>query len=168
MPNKTIYVSNEDLQTFENAQKIAGDNLSSVIVRALKEFIARFEERGQGFKDITVQIGVKGVQSEKHFTGRLIAKWRGLNNVQDAWLEAQVYRTKKDNFAVVLENKGNPKLWNGWKNRNSPELWQQMPETSLFVFSKLDEVADKLPESLQKVITNAAEQDESPVEFLDI
>jgi hypothetical protein len=39
MPNKTIYVSEDDLPLFERAQLVSGTNLSSVIVRALRRFL---------------------------------------------------------------------------------------------------------------------------------
>ena len=39
MPNKTIYVSEDDLPLFERAQELSGANLSSAIIKALKRYI---------------------------------------------------------------------------------------------------------------------------------
>jgi hypothetical protein len=45
MPNKTIYVPDEDLPVFERAQAIAGGSLSATIVQALRDYIAAQEAR---------------------------------------------------------------------------------------------------------------------------
>ncbi|HEY4876569.1 MAG TPA: hypothetical protein VIH86_13410, partial [Puia sp.] len=57
MGNRTIYVSEKDESLFERAKEIAGEALSSVIARALREYVTRNEEKGKGMKEITVKIG---------------------------------------------------------------------------------------------------------------
>jgi hypothetical protein len=39
VPNKTIYVSDGDLQLFQRAQELAGGNLSAAISKALRRFV---------------------------------------------------------------------------------------------------------------------------------
>jgi len=166
MPTKTIYVSNDDLNTFDRAQDLAGENLSAVIARALTEFITRKEAVGKGMKEITVQVGSKGLHSEKRFIGRTIAKWKGPDDAQREWLEAVVYKTKKDQIAVALEHKG-PFNWDGdWQKSDYWKLLNASNE--LLVFAEPGEAKGKLPEALVKVIDQAVQRDEAPVEYLDI
>ncbi len=73
MPNKTIYVSDTDLPIFERAQELAGENLSSTIVQALRNFVNAHEARIAGFREIVVRVG-SGVYTRKQFRGRLLAK----------------------------------------------------------------------------------------------
>lgn len=169
MPTKTIYVSNDDQDTFDRAQKLAGENLSAVIVRALSEFITRKEATSKGMKEISVQVGSKGLQIEKRFVGRVIAKWKGLSEKNKDWLEAVIYKTKKDNLVVHITHKGSMEMWqaDAWKH---PEVWQNdnTGNSELLVFEHIDKVRDQLPEALASTIEQATLRDESPVEYLDI
>jgi EXLDI family protein len=73
MPNKTIYVSDTDLPVFERAQELAGENLSSTIVQALRNFVQAYETRAAGFRDVVVRVG-SDFYTRKQFRGRLLAK----------------------------------------------------------------------------------------------
>lgn len=168
MPTKTIYVSNDDQPTFEAAQALAGDNLSAVIVRALSEFIARNEAVSKGMKEIAVQVGSKGLQSEKRFIGRLIAKWKGIDEKNGEWIEAVIYKTKKDKLAIVIDHKGNPDMWqaDAWRD---PVFWQHiMRGKELLVFDTITDMKDQLPTALAATTRQAIDRDEAPVEYLDI
>jgi EXLDI family protein len=168
MPTKTIYVSNEDQITFDTAQKLAGENLSAVIVRALSEFITRKEAVGKGMKEMAVQIGSKGLQSEKRFVGRVIAKWKGMDEKTGAWVEAVIYKTKKDNLAIALTRKGSTELWepDAWQR---PDYWKLAAEgTELIVGEHLDQIRSQLPDGLAHIAEQAINRDEAPVEYLDI
>ena len=72
MPNKTIYVSDDDLPLLEQAQSLSGENQSATIVEALRQFVQHLETRKQGFHTIDVEVG-KVTFKRKRFTGRLIA-----------------------------------------------------------------------------------------------
>jgi EXLDI family protein len=168
MPNKTIYVANDDQPVFEHAQSLAGDNLSSVIVRALKEFIARNESQAKGYKDITVQVGSKGLQREKHFRGRLVIKWNGPDDAKKGWLQARVFRTAKGGWAVEVNRTPHPDFWRQrdfWKNM---DFYDATPETELLVFTDPAEADGALPRPLVKLMQQAQEREEAPVEYLDI
>jgi hypothetical protein len=53
-------VSEDDLPLFERAQEVAGDNLSSAAVRALRRFIEVEDARKGGLDEITVLVGGPG------------------------------------------------------------------------------------------------------------
>ena len=76
MPNKTIYVSDDDLPLFERAQQLADANLSSAIVQALRRFIEIEEARQRGFEEITVLVNGEGAHQRKRFLGYRLARWR--------------------------------------------------------------------------------------------
>ncbi len=169
MPAKTIYVSNEDQEVFDLAQEMAGEKLSSVIARALKEFVAKKQSLAGGMKEISVQVGTKGVQSEKRFHGRILLKWTGLSEDKKRWLQAKVYKTSKNNIAVEVLDSPHPEFWRQrdfWKYTDSVEY---TPQTELIVFTTIkDPEAVKLPTTLRTLIDQADSRDEAPVEFLDI
>src|SRR5688572_7587509 len=75
VPNKTIYVAEDDLPLFERAQELAGANLSSAIVRALRKFIELEEARQHGLDEITVLVGTPGIHKQKRFMGTRLARW---------------------------------------------------------------------------------------------
>lgn len=78
MPNKTIYVKDEDLQVFEEAEKLGGDSLSSIIAEALRRFVATKRAEQQGMQEYTLSVGVlhsQGADTRKvRFVGRLLAE----------------------------------------------------------------------------------------------
>jgi len=58
MPNKTIYVKDEDLGLFEEAKKLGGESLSSVIAEALRLFVTTKRAEQQGMKECNLTVGV--------------------------------------------------------------------------------------------------------------
>ncbi|MCL4506438.1 MAG: hypothetical protein M1434_01110 [Chloroflexi bacterium] len=72
MPNKTIYVSDEDEPVYKRAQTLTGRNLSATIAQALRHFTQQLEERTQGFHSIDLEVG-NAIFTRKRFTGRLLA-----------------------------------------------------------------------------------------------
>ena len=79
MPNKTIYVKDEDVQLFEEAEKLGGDSLSSVIAEALRRFVATKKAEQQGMKECNLTVGVLRSQGDDdtrkvRFIGRLLAE----------------------------------------------------------------------------------------------
>ena len=75
MPNKTIYVSEDDLPLFERAQEVSGTNLSSVIVRALRRFLELEEASQRGLDEITVIVNKEGAHRRKRFVGQRLVRW---------------------------------------------------------------------------------------------
>jgi EXLDI family protein len=169
MPNKTIYVSNEDQTVYDKAQELAGDNLSSVIARALREFISRIDAQKKGLKEVAVQVGTKGLQQEKRFNGRLVVKWQGAGDDGDkAWFTALVYRTAKGHWAVALTRQPDYDIFRQRDFWRKADYFDYTPDTQLLVFESLDEATGKLPGALTKLMKLAQNRDEAPVEYLDI
>ncbi len=103
MPNKTIYVSQDDEPLFEEARQLAGESLSAVIVRALRDFVIRQQEKEKSMKEITVLVGPKESTREQRFIGSYVGKWQGFD-VDKTWMvEAQIYLTHKKNWAVLVK-----------------------------------------------------------------
>lgn len=72
MPNKTIYVSDDDLPTLNRAQEVSGGNLSSAIVEALRAYVRAADYRDDGYEEVVVRDGPDGAR-RKRFFGRLLA-----------------------------------------------------------------------------------------------
>ena len=167
MPNKTIYVSNDDQQVFEKAQELAGDNLSSVIVRALKELISLSELRRKGMKEIVVQVGTKGLQQEKRFNGRLVIKWQGAGDHND-WYAARVFITGKGQWAVELTKQPNLEVFRQRDFWRTADYFEYTADTQLHVYATPAEAKGELPSALIKLMQQAQSKDDAPVEYLDI
>ena len=117
MGNKTIYVSEKDESLFEHAKEIAGEALSSVIARALREYVSRHEEKVHGMKEISVKVGKHNSEREQRFIGKEIGKWSGFSDDKVWLMEAKIYQTQKGNWAILLRETTkatlltNPKEW---------------------------------------------------------
>jgi EXLDI family protein len=167
MPNKTIYVSNEDQSVYERAQQLAGDNLSAVLVRALKEFITRNEAQAKGLKEVVVQVGTKGLQQEKRFNGRLLIKWQGAGDHND-WYTARVFKTAKNQWAIELTKQPNLEVFRQRDFWRTADYFAYTADTQLMVLATLEEAEGLLPSALLKLMRQAHNRDEAPVEYLDI
>jgi EXLDI family protein len=153
MPNKTIYVPDEDLPVFERAQAIAGGSLSATIVQALRDYIAAQEARERGFHVVELEVGTI-TSSRKRFTGRLIAeaKERGQNG-DASFTKYAVYLTPKGNLAVYQRHVQ-------LNDRGAP------PKKQLDVYGSADALQGQIPDELyQKVVQSL--QGDTP-EVLDI
>ena len=166
MPNKTIYVSEKDEAVFNEAQKLGDDALSAVIVRALKEFVARNSKKGEGMKEITVRVGSKPAEREQRFMGKEMVKWSGTSDDKVWWMEAKIYRTQKGNWAILLTTVAKTDLLiHGAKNWMD---WADSPRQSeLLVGKAVDEFKNKVPANLLATIRNLDGTDGGS-EFLDI
>ena len=89
MPNKTIYVSDGDLQLFERAQKLAGGNLSAAIAKALKRYVETAEGLQEGFDDVVVRVGL-GAGRKVRFTAVLVGEWT--DTINDRIEQYRVWR----------------------------------------------------------------------------
>src|SRR2546421_2925922 len=152
MPNRTIYVADADLPTFEKAQELAGENLSATIAQALRRFVEAEEARTSGFEEATVKVG-KIAYSYKRFRGRLLAKGRVHEQNETRRIVYEVYQTAKGKLALYVRSApdwGNPKTWSyrNWSHRD----WSQWPNTEhefrLEVYDTLDGLQDNVPEEL--------------------
>ncbi|HVA96816.1 MAG TPA: EXLDI protein [Candidatus Acidoferrales bacterium] len=169
MGNKTIYVSDKDESLFNRAKEIAGEALSSVIARALREYVSRHEEKEKGMKEISVKIGQSNSQREQRFIGQEVGKWSGFSDDKVWLMDAKIYRTQKENWAILLHQSAkatlltNPKEW----SKNADYL-EQTNGTELIVGENLSSLEKKLPKSLFSTLEDLETRFENPVEYLDI
>ena len=169
MGNKTIYVSEKDEQLFDRAKDIAGEALSTVIARALREFVSRHEKQAQGMKEISVKVGQLNTQREQRFIGQEIGKWSGFSDNKEWLMDAKIYRTQKGNWAILLHQSAkatlltNPKEWS-----KNAEYLEQTKGSELIVAETLENLKSKLPRALYLTLEDLATRFENPVEYLDI
>lgn len=169
MGNKTIYVSEKDELLFEQAKDIAGEALSSVIARALREYVARNEKKDKGMKEINVKVGQHNSEREQRFIGHEVGKWSGLSDDKEWLMEAKIYQTQKGNWAIWLRQSAkatlltNPKAWS-----KSAEYLENINGAELIVENDLDNLKTKIPTALFATIKDLAKRYETPVEYLDI
>jgi len=169
MPNKTIYVSQEDESLFEEARQLAGESLSAVIVRALREFVSRQKEKEKSMKEITVLVGPKESTREQRFIGMQVGKWNGVDDNRTWMLEAQVYLTQKKNWAVLLTQNSKVSLvTNPIKWITSGEFLVDPTQSELYVADTPAGFEGKLPAELVAAIVEMEKKTVTPSEFLDI
>lgn len=169
MPNKTIYVSESDVSLFEEAKTIAGEALSSVISRALREYVSRHGKKAKGMKEITVKVGGHNSQREQRFVGQEVGKWSGFSDDKVWLMDAKIYQTQKGNWAILLRRSTkatlltNPQKWG-----ENAEYLEDTAKAELIVGGNLNELRVKLPKSLYSTIEDISKKYEAPVEYLDI
>ncbi len=187
MPNKTIYVSDDDLSLFERAQELAGANLSSAIVRALRRFIELEEARQHGLDEITVLVGTANIHKQKRFMGTRLARWIQKRAKGKGIEILNVYRTAGKRFALHTrtmpdwkeefgdpDQAGDPRNWgigNGILQKILSwgydwEMFMESGDYSLEVFDTLEELKTHIPADLFKVVIQVMDGPE--IEDLDI
>lgn len=169
MPNKTIYVSEQDAPLFDEAKDLAGEALSSVIVRALKEFVSRHKEKAKGMKDVKLMVGKYNAEREVHFIGAVMGEWKGFSDDKEWWMAATIYQTQKSNFAVYLTTVAKATLLTNRKAwKESGDYLLDPRDSELIIGSTLQEFDDRLPSELYQALKHLLEKNENPVEYLDI
>lgn len=98
MPNKTIYISDDDRDLVERATAIAG-GFSPAVAQALRRYVDAHDLADRGFEQVEVTTRTAGVDAVKIFRGRRLARveqFREGRSVQ--WTS---YSTPRGNIAVV-------------------------------------------------------------------
>lgn len=112
MPNKTIYVSDDDLSLLDRAQELSGSNLSSTIAVALRQFVTAAESSRHGYREIAVRVGdADGIRWQR-FRGRRLARWRHVAAQNRRAELFCVYQTEKGRFAVHIQRGPEWVTWN--------------------------------------------------------
>lgn len=195
MPNRTIYVADADLPIFEKAQQLAGDNLSSTIVQALRRFVETEEARVSGYQEVTVAVGKGRPYLQKRFRGRSLAKRRVALNNQARILVLEIYQTAGGRFALYSRNmpswdwagrsrsasrdhlphsqrrekRGSGWDWD-WEADWSVSGWGaafEPEERRLDVFENLETLKEAVPEEMYESVVRYLQQGDD-IEFLDI
>ena len=183
MPNKTIYVSDDDLPLYQRAQELAGGNLSAALARALRRFVEVEEGRQEGYDEITVKVG-PGAGRKVRFSGVLLGEWG--HSTGSRVEEFRVYRTRTGKFVVYM-TRSPDWSWTRESDVDSPSgEWQKylnkylgkylgmgaqswgftQGESTLEVIDSLDALREKIPPEFYDMIARAAEQ--PAIEDLDI
>jgi EXLDI family protein len=187
VPNKTIYVSDDDLPLFERAQELAGANLSSAIVKALHRYIELEEARLHGLDEITVLVGTSSLHKQKRFMGTRLARWIQKSSKGKGIEILNVYRTAGKRFALHTRTMpdwkeefgdpdlaGDPRNW-GIGNGILQKIlswgydWEMFMESGDFffeVFETVEELKARIPADLFKIVTQVMDGPE--IEDLDI
>ena len=100
MPNRTIYVSDDDQPLYKRAQELAGDNLSAAISQALRRYVELGDARASGFDEIVVKIGT-GAGRKVRFSGVLLGDW--IDTEGERFEHYRVYRGPTGKFALHIE-----------------------------------------------------------------
>lgn len=172
MPNKTIYVSDGDLPTYQRAQELAGGNLSAAIATALRRYVDAEEGRLEGFEEITLRVG-PGKGRKVRFTGVLLGDWGRSDSGRAE--NYRVYRSRTGKYVVHIEKtpdwtardaNGNPAGWRSYLGIGVHSWGFTTGESTLEVVDTLEALRDKIPAELYDMVAGMAEQ---PVlEDLDI
>lgn len=188
MPNKTIYVSDDDLRLFERAQELAGANLSAAIVRALRRFIEVEEASQRGLDEITVIVNTEGAHRRKRFLGQRLVRWLQPTSDDEGTSIFSIYRTARGRYALHTRTiadwnfaDGDPDItrhpdhWgiaNGLIKRfvrigyDDWESFKNAGDYSLQVFETLEDLKPHISSDLYKAVTRAMEGPD--IEELDI
>jgi EXLDI family protein len=115
MPNKTIYVSDGDLELYQRAQELAGGNLSAAIAAALRRYIEVADGRQVGYEEITVAVGHGGVRRKQRFCGVLLGEWERIAGRRAE--RFRVYRTPRGRFVLHVDRSDE------WTSSTSSDNW---------------------------------------------
>jgi EXLDI family protein len=177
MPNKTIYVADDDLPLLQRAQQIVGGNLSAAIVVALRRYVEIEEGKAAGYEEVVVKVGTHGATRKQRFVGVLLAEW---GRQSDTRVEVfRVYRTPRDKFVLHVDR--SPEWKTGLESGNwvrdllnprimlgiGEQTWGFVQgETTLEVADDLDALRQRIPRELYEVVAEAAAH--PAVEDLDV
>ncbi|MGK5681839.1 EXLDI protein [Actinoplanes sp. URMC 104] len=176
MPNKTIYVADDDLALFARAQELSGGNLSATITAALRRYVEVEEGRRQGYDEITVKVG-PGAGRKVRFSGVLLGEWgRSTSRTAEVF---RVFRSQKGKLVVHTE-RSPEHVWSGDDARQEGgwlgvlqsyftpnQTWgSTQGEATLEVYDTAEELGEHIPAELFELIKATLEQ--PAVEDLDI
>ena len=174
MPNKTIYVSDDDLPLYKKAQELAG-NLSSAISIALRKYVELEEGRLEGYDEITVRVG-RGAGRKQRFSGVLLAE--GGRSSKNGYEAFKVYRSRTGKFVLHADRSNlysmgadDEQYLSGWRswigNWGTDQSWSMAQgEATLDVVDTIEELRELIPEDLYELVEEASNH--PTVEDLDI
>lgn len=181
MPNKTIYVSEDDLPLLQRAQELAG-SLSAAIIRALRRYVDAELAVVAGGRRVTVTIGEPGSQRLQSFIGTKICVWEtatkattkrddGKQPSDPANTDLQdevyaVYRTARNQWAVHRRWALQSDIAEAEDSQTQQGDWSDFTSAELLVYPNLEDLAAALPSELSERVFRATHTPEP--EVLDI
>jgi EXLDI family protein len=174
VPNRTIYVSDEDQPVFKRAQELAGDNLSSAISQALKRFVEVEDAREAGYDEVVVKVGI-GAGRKVRFSAILLGEWFDTDHATGKFERYRVYRgakkfalhTERTEYFEMRDAQGNALTgWRAWSGIGAASGGGRPAESTLDVFDTLEELRDRIPAQLFSSISASVKLPN--VEDLDI
>ncbi|GIH80352.1 EXLDI protein [Planobispora longispora] len=182
MPNKTIYVSDEDLPLFNRAQELAGGKLSAAISMALRRYVEMEEGRQEGYDEIVVKVGQGAAVRKQRFQGVLLGEWgRTVGSRVEMF---RVYRSRKGKYVLHVDRSpdwpdsvtAGPGNWlENLFSRDALRTYLGLADSSwgfvqgeaaLEVVETFEELRGRIPDELYDLIAHLAER--PAVEDLDI
>lgn len=161
MPNRTIYVSEDDQPLYQRAQELAGGNLSAAITSALKRYVEAEDARATGFEDVVVKVGF-GAGRKVRFSGILLGEW--FESQGERFGHYRVWRGPK-RFALHIERtewfemrdaQGNPLTgWRAWTGIGMASGGGRPAEATLEVFDTVEELKDRVPVPFYETVVAA-------------
>ncbi|MFG1790518.1 EXLDI protein [Nocardia altamirensis] len=173
MPNKTIYVADDDLPLFQRAQELVGGNLSGAVTTALRRFIELEEGRQEGYEEVVLRVGHNGARQVR-FSGALLGEFKDFDAEQTTERLYKVYRSRKGKFVMHAQ-------YVNWGEYPQSDNWikdltnwrrllgvggQDWGDFVLEIVDSLDELKGKLPDTLYQRVADIAKHPQ--VEDLDI
>jgi EXLDI family protein len=172
VPNKTIYVSDDDQALYQKAQELAGGNLSSAISTALKRYVEVEDARTAGFDDVVVKVGF-GAGRKVRFQGVLLGEW--YQSEGERFQHFRVWRGPK-RFALHIDRtqyfemrdaQGNPLTgWRAWTGIGMAAGGGRPAEATLDVYDTLEELVEHVPAEFAAVVSASVKHPN--VEDIDI
>ena len=162
MPNKTIYVSDDDLPIYGRAQELAGGNLSAAIARALRRFVDVAESRREGYQEFTVRVGPPN--KKIRFTGVPLGEWT--STVNGATENVRVFGTRSGKYVVhtdrsagfiMVDGEGKPAGWRGHLGVGDISFGSSPARSTLDVVDDLDAVRGKVPPPLFDIVVSSVQ-----------
>ena len=172
VPNKTIYVSDGDLPTYQRAQELAGGNLSAAIASALKRYVDIEEGRSEGYEEVVVRVGL-GNGRKVRFTAALAGMYADTAKGREAVYN--VYRGRTGKYVLhiqreatwwMVDAEGKPAGWRGYLGVGDIKYGSAPKESTLEVLDSLEQLRDKVPPELFDMVARSSQQ--PSVEDLDI
>jgi EXLDI family protein len=172
MPNKTIYVSDNDLPLFERAQSLVDGNLSAAIAQALAEYVRSAEvDSLHQYDSFTVSVGPAGSRRKKRFTAVCLARWQHAAGKAGSVEELVAYWTTGERVAVhrrigpwhlsdpgQIAGLGRPRhsTWAGPAlSIADAEAWDEQSNAVLEVYDTTDEFAAHVPPEFANLVADA-------------
>jgi EXLDI family protein len=158
VPNRTIYVSEDDQPLYQKAQELAGGNLSAAIGSALRRYVELEDAHAAGFEDVTVKVGF-GAGRKVRFSGVLVGEW--MESEGERFIHYRVWRgpkrfalhTERTEYFEMRDAQGNPLTgWRAWTGIGMASGGGRPAEATLEVFDTPGELKDRVPAGLYETV----------------